>query len=72
MPPAMVPDTRCRLFRVVASSGCPTFILARLLSFGFVCRYLETPGFQCLYALGPAVAILSITGIRIRRESHSA
>jgi hypothetical protein len=66
-PPSTVLGTRCHPFPITVSSSCHAFVLAHLFSFAFVCRYLETPGFQCLYALWPTVAILSIARIHIGR-----
>jgi hypothetical protein len=72
MPPATVPGTRCRPFPVVTSFGRLAFVLSCLFFLPFVCRYLETPGFQCLYALKPSVAILSTTRIHVGHGSHTA
>jgi hypothetical protein len=50
----------------------PSVILHLFLLVHFLCKYLERLGFQCLYALGPAVAILSITRIQVGCGSHSS
>jgi hypothetical protein len=53
---------------LVLLSPCPLAVLLLFLStlfFLFICKYLETLGFQCLNALGPAVKILSSASIRV-------